>query len=579
MVNLKIDKIDVSVPEGTTVMEAAASVGIKIPSLCYLKNINEIAACRICLVELKGKDKLITSCNNVVQEDMEIYTNSPKVRSARRTNVQLILSQHDSRCTTCLRSGNCALQSIANDLGLMDNPFPDDWVDEGWPRKYPLVRTSQKCIRCMRCVQVCDKIQGMNIWDVANTGSRTTIGVTGQRKLENSDCTLCGQCITHCPVAALHAREDWQGILDKMADPDVITLVQVAPAVRTAWAESLGFSREEATPGRMAAALRRLGFDYVFDTIFSADLTIMEEGSEFLSRFDSLKEDGMPMFTSCCPGWIRFVKTQYPQLVPYLSSAKSPQQMFGAVSKTYFAKVLGVDPSRLFCVSIMPCVAKKHEADIPTINAAEKGKDVDCVLTTRELARMIRADRIVVGALQEEPFDQPLGLGTGAGEIFGVTGGVMEAALRSAYYLITGKNPEPDSFREIRGQEPWRESELNMGGTRVRVAAVSGLGNTRKLIEKILRGEKHYDFVEVMACPGGCVGGGGQPIHDGEELASVRGEALYRLDKKNPLRFSHENPCVQQLYKEYLGEPLSEKAHELLHTDHNSWHMPGEYKE
>lgn len=579
MVNLKIDKIDVSVPEGTTVMEAAASVGIKIPSLCYLKNINEIAACRICLVELKGKDKLITSCNNVVQEGMEIYTNSPKVRSARRTNVQLILSQHDSRCTTCLRSGNCALQSIANDLGLMDNPFPDDWVDEGWPRKYPLVRTSQKCIRCMRCVQVCDKIQGMNIWDVANTGSRTTIGVTGQRKLENSDCTLCGQCITHCPVAALHAREDWQGILDKLADPDVITLVQVAPAVRTAWAESLGFSREEATPGRMAAALRRLGFDYVFDTIFSADLTIMEEGSEFLSRFDSLKEDGMPMFTSCCPGWIRFVKTQYPQLVPYLSSAKSPQQMFGAVSKTYFAKVLGVDPSRLFCVSIMPCVAKKHEADIPTINAAEKGKDVDCVLTTRELARMIRADRIVVGALQEEPFDQPLGLGTGAGEIFGVTGGVMEAALRSAYYLITGKNPEPDSFREIRGQEPWRESELNMGGTRVRVAAVSGLGNTRKLIEKILRGEKHYDFVEVMACPGGCVGGGGQPIHDGEELASVRGEALYRLDKKNPLRFSHENPCVQQLYKEYLGEPLSEKAHELLHTDHNSWHMPGEYKE
>lgn len=579
MVNLKIDKIDVSVPEGTTVMEAAASVGIKIPSLCYLKNINEIAACRICLVELKGKDKLITSCNNVVQEGMEIYTNSPKVRSARRTNVQLILSQHDSRCTTCLRSGNCALQSIANDLGLMDNPFPDDWVDEGWPRKYPLVRTSQKCIRCMRCVQVCDKIQGMNIWDVANTGSRTTIGVTGQRKLENSDCTLCGQCITHCPVAALHAREDWQGILDKMADPDVITLVQVAPAVRTAWAESLGFSREEATPGRMAAALRRLGFDYVFDTIFSADLTIMEEGSEFLSRFDSLKEDGVPMFTSCCPGWIRFVKTQYPQLVPYLSSAKSPQQMFGAVSKTYFAKVLGVDPSRLFCVSIMPCVAKKHEADIPTINAAEKGKDVDCVLTTRELARMIRADRIVVGALQEEPFDQPLGLGTGAGEIFGVTGGVMEAALRSAYYLITGKNPEPDSFREIRGQEPWRESELNMGGTRVRVAAVSGLGNTRKLIEKILRGEKHYDFVEVMACPGGCVGGGGQPIHDGEELASVRGEALYRLDKKNPLRFSHENPCVQQLYKEYLGEPLSEKAHELLHTDHNSWHMPGEYKE
>ena len=288
----------------------------------------------------------------------------------------------------------------------------------------------------------------------------------------------------------------------------------------------------------------------------------------------------MPMFTSCCPGLDPLREDAVPTAGSSSCPAPNrPSRCLAQYRRHISRRYIGVDPSRLFCVSIMPCVAKKHEADIPTINAAEKGKDVDCVLTTRELARMIRADRIVVGALQEEPFDQPLGLGTGAGEIFGVTGGVMEAALRSAYYLITGKNPEPDSFREIRGQEPWRESELNMGGTRVRVAAVSGLGNTRKLIEKILRGEKHYDFVEVMACPGGCVGGGGQPIHDGEELASVRGEALYRLDKKNPLRFSHENPCVQQLYKEYLGEPLSEKAHELLHTDHNSWHMPGEYKE
>ena len=579
MVNLTIDGKKISVEENTTIMEAAASNGIPIPKLCYLKGINEIAACRVCVVELEGKEKLITSCNNVVKEGMVIYTNSPKVRRHRRTTVELILSQHDCECVTCSRSGNCSLQTVANDLNIFDIPFKMQLEKQPWDKHFPLIRDSSKCIKCMRCVQVCDKIQGLGIWDVEGTGSRTTINVAGHRSIDEADCALCGQCITHCPVGALRERDDTEKVWKAIEDKDKIVVAQVAPAVRTAWGEELGLAPEDAKVGKILDALKRMGVDYVFDTTFSADLTIMEEGTEFLKRFTSGELKERPMFTSCCPGWIRFVKTQYPQLVPYLSSAKSPQQMFGAVSKTYFAKVLGVDPSRLFCVSIMPCVAKKHEADIPTINAAEKGKDVDCVLTTRELARMIRADRIVVGALQEEPFDQPLGLGTGAGEIFGVTGGVMEAALRSAYYLITGKNPEPDSFREIRGQEPWRESELNMGGTRVRVAAVSGLGNTRKLIEKILRGEKHYDFVEVMACPGGCVGGGGQPIHDGEELASVRGEALYRLDKKNPLRFSHENPCVQQLYKEYLGEPLSEKAHELLHTDHNSWHMPGEYKE
>ncbi|WP_434309727.1 NADH-dependent [FeFe] hydrogenase, group A6 [Hominifimenecus sp. rT4P-3] len=573
MVNLKIDDKKVAVPEGTTVMEAAASVGIRIPSLCYLKEINEIAACRICLVELVGKDKLITSCNNVVQEGMEIYTNSPKVRSARRTNVQLLLSQHDSRCAICERSGNCTLQQISNDMGIVSNPFPDDWKEEPWPKDFPLVRHGEKCVRCMRCVQICDKVQGVGVWDVANTGSRTTIGVSGVRKIEQSDCVLCGQCVTHCPVAALHARDDWQQVLSAMADPEKITVVQVAPAVRTAWAENMNIPREKATEGRLVAALRRLGFDYVFDTTFSADLTIMEEGSEFLARFDEIRESGMPMFTSCCPGWVRYVKSQYPELVSRLSTAKSPQQMFGAVAKTYYAKLLNVDPEKIYCVSIMPCVAKKHEAAIPVMNDAGAGPDVDCVLTTRELARMIRADRIMVEALEAEEFDRPLGVGTGAGVIFGSTGGVMEAALRSAYYLISGKNPAPDSFQTIREPDGWREGEFNMAGTKVKVAVVSGLGNTRKLIEAVRRGEVRYDFVEVMACPGGCVGGGGQPIHDGQELAGLRSEYLYELDQANPIRFSHENPAITQLYQDFLDKPMSHKAHELLHTDHEAWQM------
>ncbi len=573
MVSLKIDEKQVTVPEGTTVMEAAASVGIRIPSLCYLKGINEIAACRVCVVEMADKEKLITSCNNVVQEGMEIYTNSPKVRSVRRTNMQLLLSQHDSRCAICERSGNCNLQQISNDMGIVSNPFPDDWAPEPWPEQFPLVRKAQKCIRCMRCLQVCDKIQGMNVWDVANTGGRTTIGVSGMRKIEDSDCTLCGQCITHCPVAALRGREDWYQVLDAMADPEKITIVQVAPAVRTSWAEGLGVPREKATVGRLVAAVRRLGFDYVFDTSFSADLTIMEEASEFLSRFDQIRETGRPLFTSCCPGWVRFVKSQYPDMVPQLSTAKSPQQMFGAVAKTYYAKLLNVDPSRIYSVSIMPCIAKKYEAEIPVMRDAGAGQDVDCVLTTRELARMIRADRIMVDALEEEEFDRPLGVSSGAGVIFGSTGGVMEAALRSAYYMISGKNPAPDSFQAIRSPQEWRESEFNMAGTKVKVAAVSGLRNTRKLMEALRRGEVQYDFVEVMACPGGCVGGGGQPIHDGQELAEKRSEYLYELDAENKLRFSHENPAIVKLYEDYLEKPMSHRAHELLHTDQSAWPM------
>jgi len=571
MVNLIIDNKKIQVPEGTTIIEAAEMNNISIPRLCYFKELNEIGACRVCVVEIEGTDRLVTACNNVVEEGMVIYTNSPKVREARRINVELILSQHDARCATCVRSGNCSLQTVANDLGILDMPYELDLPEENWTEGFPLVRDGEKCIKCMRCIQVCDKIQDMHIWDVANTGSRTTVGVSLNRRIEESDCALCGQCITHCPVGALRERDDTQKVLDALADEEMITVVQVAPAVRAAWGESLGISREFATVKRLVAALRRIGFDYIFDTDFAADLTIMEEGNEFLERLKNRSTSKFPMFTSCCPGWVRFMKTQYPDMVDHLSTAKSPQQMFGAIAKTYYAQLLNVDPSKIFCVSIMPCTAKKYEASLSVMDAAGTGRDVDVVLTTREIDRLIRAEHIDVTTLEEEEFDQPLGVASGAGVIFGATGGVMEAALRSAYYLVTKENPDPDAFKDVRGREGWREASFDIDGTTVKVAVASGLGNARKLVEAVRKGTVDYDFIEIMACPGGCAGGGGQPIEDGKELAYVRGEILYGLDKINNLRFSHENPSIIKCYEEFLGEPLSHKSHELLHTDQKEW--------
>lgn len=569
MVKISINNIKYNVLKGYTILEACKAHGIEIPTLCYLKEINEIGACRICLVEIKGVKKLLTSCNTIVWEGMEILTNTPRVREAREINLQLILSQHNSDCPTCKRNKNCALQNLCEKFNISASPYEKHIPANKSQQYFPLIREDSKCLNCLRCVNFCDKIQALGIWDFVGSGSHSKVTTASGKNIINDNCSLCGQCITHCPVGALHERDDTGKVLRAIKDDNKITVLQIAPAVRSAWGEGLSLDKDMATVKRMVAAAKALGFDYVFDTDFSADLTIMEEGSEFLARL--LKGKGkLPLFTSCCPGWIRYIKSQYPEFLDNLSTAKSPQQMFGAITKTYFAKLLNVDPKNIYCVSAMPCTAKKAECDLPAMSNAVYGKDVDASITTREFNRMISAGLIDVKTLTEQEFDTPLGLGSGAGVIFGSSGGVMEAALRTAYSIVTGKNPEADAFKELRGSKGVREYGFEINGMLLKVAVASGLSNAKKIMEALKKGEVYYDFVEIMACPGGCAGGGGQPIHNDEELAAIRSQMLYSLDNCSNIRFAHENVGVQGIYDDFLDEPNSPKAHELLHTNHRA---------
>jgi NADH-quinone oxidoreductase subunit G len=619
MVNATVNGTPIALPEGSKVIEAVFASDNYVPTLCGLEGISDIGACRVCVVEVEGIERLVPACNTPLEDGMVIHTDTPRVLESRRVNVSLLLSQHDVQCATCVRNGNCVLQDLAQELNILDVPYEKEPTFAPWDESFPLIRDSSKCVRCLRCVQVCHKVQGCDVWDIKNRATRLDVGVRDGLPIEQAGCTLCGQCITHCPTGALRARDDIDEVLEALADPNVVCTVQVAPAVRTSWGETLDLPAELATEGRLAATFRALGFDYVFDTNFGADMTIMEEGSELLERLGG--QGTMPMFTSCCPGWVRYLKINHPDKLAHLSSAKSPQQMFGALLKEYVGPKLGMVPprqggheladvregaglgigvstnpvgtganddasvaaagetgavasgpmdKRIFNVSCMPCVAKKYEAAVEEM-VRETEPDVDAVLTVRELGRLIRLMHVNVAALDETPFDDPMNEGSGAAVIFGATGGVMEAALRWEYFLVNGTNPDPDAFVEVRGLDGWKEKSFDLGGREVRVAVASGLANAEKLLAAIDAGEVEYDFVEVMACPGGCAGGGGQPIHEAREMAGDRGQTLYALDRKRPTRFSHENPNVTTCYEEFLGEPLSHKAHELLHTDQEQW--------
>ena len=582
MPELSVDTVQVKVPDGTTILEAARQAGVRIPTLCYLEGVQAIGACRVCLVEVERARRLVPSCVTPATDGMKVKTNTRRVREARRTVVELLLSDHDGDCQTCERNDDCELQTIARELGIREIGYPGEAgrkiIDDSTPA---LVRDTSKCIQCRRCVTVCNEVQGVGALFPQNRGFEAVIGPAFCSDLDAVVCVQCGQCAAVCRVGAISEKDQIDEVWVALDDPEKHVVVQTAPAIRAALGECFGYPPGTLVTGKMVSALRRLGFDAVFDTNFAADLTIMEEGTELLVRLKKTlvdtEEVALPQFTSCSPGWIKYVEHFYPEILPNISTCKSPQQMFGAVAKTYYAKKLGKRAEDIFVVSIMPCTAKKFEAQRAEMNDSGV-RDVDVVLTTRELGRMISQSGIDFVSLSDDKMDSPLGLSSGAADIFANTGGVMEAALRTAYEIVTGR-PLPFEnlhVKPIAGLAGIKEASATITGTvpewsflegvTLNVAVAHGLANARKVIERILAGEANYHFVEIMTCPGGCIGGGGQPRMTTDEVRKARIQAIYQEDEGKQLRKSHENPEIKQIYEEFLGKPLGDKSHHLLHT-------------
>ena len=569
MINLTIDGINVSVPEGTTILEAARAASIDIPTLCFLKDINEVGDCRMCIVEVEGRRGFATSCIQKVEEGMVVKTNTKDVVEARQVVLDLILSNHHKDCLTCVRNGNCELQKLAQKYNLQDVEYAGEMCEHEKDTESPsIVRDFNKCVLCRRCVATCKKVQKIGAIDVANRGFKSCVSTVENESLNNVNCTNCGQCIMSCPTGALREKDNTKDVRNEINDEEKMVIVQTAPAVRAAIGEEFGMPIGTNATGKMVTALKRLGFDKVFDTNTGADFTIVEEANELIER---LKGNGtIPMITSCSPGWVKYIEMNYPDELKHVSSCKSPHQMFGALLKSYYAEKIGVNPEKICVVSVMPCVAKKFEAsrDQMKVNGI---KDVDYVITTRELARMIKQAGIDFINLEDGKFDDPMGEATGAAAIFGTTGGVMEAALRTAYEKITGENLKDVNFEAVRGNEGIKRTTVKIGDKEVKSVVAHGLGNAQTIMNEIKNGTADYQFVEIMACPGGCIMGGGQPIRSSKERASLdirklRADCLYSIDEKSCIRKSHENPVVKNIYKEYLGTPGSEKAEELLHT-------------
>lgn len=575
-ITLQIDRHTVSVPEGTMILEAARKVGINIPTLCHI-NLegtcikSSPASCRICVVEVEGRKNLAPACATRCTEGMVVKTSTLRVMNARKVIAELILSDHPNDCLTCPKSGNCELQALALRFNVREMPYAGGELSL---RKKEvtasIVRNMDKCIFCRRCESVCNEVQTVGALGAVRRGFNTTIAPAFDKKLSESECTYCGQCVAVCPVGALTERDHTNRLLEDLEDPDKVVLVQTAPAVRVALGEAFGMEPGTIVTGKMVTALRELGFNYVFDTDFAADLTIMEEGAEVLDRLSRFMEGdktvALPILTSCCPAWVNFFEHYFPDMLNIPSTARSPQQMFGSIAKSYWAEKMGIPREKLVVVSIMPCLAKKYECDREEFKV-DGNPDVDYSISTRELATLIKRANIDFEGLPDSEFDMPLGASTGAGVIFGASGGVMEAALRSVYEIYTGKTLEKVDFETVRGMDGFRKATVDLNGFELKVGIAHGLGNARKLLEEIRRHECEYHVIEIMACPGGCIGGGGQPLHHGRaEVLKARAEAIYREDEGKPIRKSHENPYIQQLYEECLGKPLSERAHHLLHT-------------